>query len=197
MSETGHADSNFSAAAVYVSQDADDHVAIRRCLEGDPGAFEPIVLRYQRVLFTVALRILGDREDANDAAQNAFVKAYEKLGTFDASRRFFSWIYRILVNECLNLRRDRRTQQEVTDDLPGIGTPADALEREERCARVQKAIVALPMEYREVVVLRHFAELSYEEIGRTIGIPAGVVKSRLHTARQRLGRMLLETDSPS
>jgi RNA polymerase sigma-70 factor (ECF subfamily) len=180
---------------VYITQDADDHAAIRRCREGDSAAFESIVVRYQRILFTVALRILGDRDDASDAAQSAFVKAYEKLATFDERRRFFSWIYRILVNECLNLRRDRHIQVELADDLPGGGgTPADAFEHRETRARVQAAILALPMAYREVIVLRHFTELTYDEIASTLGVAESVVKSRLFTARQRLAQMLLAAE---
>jgi RNA polymerase sigma-70 factor (ECF subfamily) len=138
--------------------------------------------------------MLGDRDDATDAAQNAFVKAYEKLGTFDESRRFFSWIYRILVNECINLRRDRHVHEELGNDLPEHhGTPAELFERRETRVRVQAAILALPMPYREVIVLRHFADLPYDEIAGTLGVPIGVVKSRLFTARQRLAQMLFET----
>ena len=99
---------NFSPAPVYVDQDADDLALVARCRAGDTRAFEPIVERYRRVLYTVALRMLGNAEEANDVAQNAFVKAFQKLDTFDPNRRFFSWIYRILVNECLNARRDQR-----------------------------------------------------------------------------------------
>ena len=190
MSEVGNARTNFPTGSVYVPQDADDQASIRQCLDGDSAAFESIVRRYQKVLFTVALRMLGDRDDASDAAQNAFIKAYEKLRTFDRNRRFFSWLYRILVNECLNVRRSQRPHEEVTDDIVAAGTPVDVLELEERRARVQAAILALPIEYREVVVLRYFAEFSYEEIAETIGVPAAVVKSRLYTARQRLARIL-------
>ena len=111
---------------------------------------KPIVERYQRLLFTVALRMLGDHDEASDAAQNAFVKAYQKLDTFDQSRRFFSWIYRILLNECLNLRRDRRPHERLTPELATVGGPAELLEATERRRRVQAAIRALPIEYREV-----------------------------------------------
>ena len=193
MSETGKHDTNFSDGGVYISQDAEDHDAIRRCRAGDPAAFEPIVLRYQRVLFTVALRMLGDRDDASDAAQTAFVKAYEKLETFDEHRRFFSWIYRILVNECINLRRDRHVQVDPTAELPDAATPADVFEHRETSARVQAAVLALPIAYREVIVLRHFTELSYDEIADTLGVATSVVKSRLFTARHRLAQMLLGT----
>lgn len=174
-------------------QNPDDESLVRRSVGGDIEAFEILVTRYQRVLFKVALRMLGDHADANDATQAALVKAYQHLGSFDARFRFFSWIYRILLNECLNTRRSRRKheQEEVAFEMAGKETPLDALEKVERRQRVQKALLALPDDYRQVVVLRHFAELSYDEIAATLGVPATVVKSRLYTARQRLAEMLL------
>jgi RNA polymerase sigma-70 factor, ECF subfamily len=185
---------NFSQAGVYFSQDANDRDLVTRCLAGDQSAFEPLVERYHRVLFTVAVRILGDREAAADAAQNAFISAYRKLGTFDPQRRFFSWLYRILVNECLNDRRSRRSHEPLSPGLAVVDSPADLLEASERRRRVQTAILSLSPEYREVVVLRHFTGLSYEEISDALGVPAKTVKSRLHTARQRLGHLLLGED---
>jgi RNA polymerase sigma-70 factor (ECF subfamily) len=190
MSQLRKAPANFSDSRGYVSEDADDLASVRRCLDGDGAAFASIVERYQRILFTVALRMLGDEDEANEAAQNAFVKAYQKLGSFDPTRRFFSWIYRILVNDCLNTRRDGRPYEPIPSDLAAEGTPADIFEIAERRRRVQAAILALPMEYREVIVLRHFTELSYEEIGEALHVPAKTVKSRLHTARERLAAML-------
>jgi RNA polymerase sigma-70 factor (ECF subfamily) len=191
MSEVRESLVNFSTARVYISQDADDQALVNRCLAGDPAAFEGVVRRYQRVLFTVALRTLGDYDEAGDATQNAFFKAYQKLHTFDQHRRFFSWIYRILVNECLNARRDRHPHEPITPELARVGSPADILETVERRRSVQAAILELPLEYREVIILRHFAELSYDEISDALGVPARTVKSRLHTARQRLGQVLL------
>jgi RNA polymerase sigma-70 factor (ECF subfamily) len=181
---------NFLNGRVYVSQDAEDNALVERCRNGETAAFEPIVERYQRLLFTVAFRILGDYDEASDAAQNAFFKAYQKLETFDRSRRFFSWIYRILLNECLNLRRDRHPHEPLTPELAIVSSPVDLLESAERKHRVQAAVRALPIEQREVIVLRHFTELSYEEIADVLRIPAKTVKSRLHTARQRLSQML-------
>jgi RNA polymerase sigma-70 factor (ECF subfamily) len=171
--------------------DPDDAATVAKCLSGDTAAFEALVVRYQGVLFTVALRMLGNRDEATDAAQSAFVKAYERLGTYDPSFRFFSWIYRILVNECLNVIRARRPGEPVTPDLPLLEVPIDALEVDQRRAAVQAAIRALPPDYREVIVLRHFAELSYDEVAATLGIPAKTVKSRLYSARQQLGQLLL------
>jgi RNA polymerase sigma-70 factor, ECF subfamily len=181
---------NFSTDRGYMDQDADDLALVARCRAGETASFEALVNRYQRVLFTVALRMLGNHDAANDAAQNAFVKAYQKLDTFDPTRRFFSWIYRILVNECLNARRDRPPHEPLAPDLAAVGTPADLFEAAERRNRVQAAILALPMESREVIVLRHFTELSYEEIGEALHVPAKTVKSRLHTAKERLAAML-------
>jgi RNA polymerase sigma-70 factor (ECF subfamily) len=196
MSQPREPAANFSGSGVYVSQDADDLASVRRCLDGDGAAFAPIVERYQRLLFTVALRMLGNEDEANDAAQNAFVKAYQKLATFDPGRRFFSWIYRILVNECLNQRREQRPAEPISPDLAAAEEgPADLFETVERRKRVQAAILALPMEYREVIVLRHFTELSYEEIGETLHVPAKTVKSRLHTAKERLAAMLRGLDA--
>src|SRR4029079_12586109 len=98
----------FGFTGVFMTEPEDDGVCVARCLRGEPAAFEPIVRRYQRVLFSVAHRMLGNYEDALDATQNAFVRAYDGLDSYDPSRRFFSWIYRITVNECLNFRRARR-----------------------------------------------------------------------------------------
>lgn len=178
-------------------QNDDDARLVERSVGGELEAFEMLVTRYQRVLFKVAMRMLGDCEDARDATQAALVKAYQNLGSFDPRFRFFSWIYRILLNECLNARRGRRrhqhedVQEDAALEVAGNSTPLDALERIERRQRVQQALLALPDDYRQVVVLRHFAELSYDDIAATLAIPAKVVKSRLYTARQRLAEMLL------
>ena len=94
----------------------DDCLWVARCLKGEAAAFEPLVDRYQRVLFGVALRLLGNYEDAKDATQTALVKAYEHLDGFDRDQRFFNWIYRILKNECLNVLRARRPSGPVSLD---------------------------------------------------------------------------------
>ena len=167
-----------------------DEALVARCLRGEVEAFEPIVARYQRVLFNAAYRLLGDREDARDVAQAALVKAYEKLSSFDPHYRFFSWIYRIVVNEALNTRARRRPSAPLSRDVPDDGSVFETLASRERSDSVQSALLRLTAEDREVIVLRHFAELSYAEIGETLGLAEKTVKSRLHEARQRLGRML-------
>ena len=168
----------------------DDAAQIARCLAGEPDAFEPLVKRYQGPLFNVALRLLGRYDEASDATQNAFVKAYVHLDSFDPSQRFFGWIYRILKNECLNKLRSARTMEPLPPHLMAAGGPADALENTERHKALRNALMALSTEYREVIALRHFAGLSYDEIGAALGIQAKTVKSRLFSARQRLAEML-------
>ncbi len=175
-----------------MSRDEDDAELVRRCLGGDPEAFRPLVEKYERVLYNVAYRMVHDREDARDLAQGAFVKAYEKLGTYDPAFQFFSWIYRIAVNDTLNyLKRGRPFQRlEPVLELAAPGGPQDDLEARERERTVREALMALPIDYREVVVLRHFAELSYGEMSIALAIPEKTVKSRLYTARQRLAGIL-------
>jgi RNA polymerase sigma-70 factor (ECF subfamily) len=171
--------------------DTGDAAAVARCLGGQQDAYEAIVTRYQRGLFNVALRMLGNYEDARDATQNAFVKAYEHLDSFDPEQRFFNWLYRILKNECLNVLRARRPSQPVSLDMPSA-RGADPVEARERHQAIQTALMTLSTEYREVVVLRHYTDLSYDEIGAALGIPATKVKSRLYTARQQLGELLMD-----
>ena len=170
----------------------EDVLAVARCLQGDSAAFEAIVRRYERVLFGVARRMLGNYEDALDATQNAFIRAYEGLDQFDPERRFFSWIYRIAINECLNARRARRPDDPLPEEMeaPAEGSPFAGVEKAERSLVIDAALGRLSEDHRLVVVLRHFADLSYGEISDAIGVPEKTVKSRLFDARQRLGELL-------
>lgn len=149
------------------------------------------------MLFNLAMRTVGNFDDAEDVTQSAFVKAYRNLATYDPRHRFFSWIYRITLNEALNLRSARRPQDSVPESL--VSPAPDALEeldRQERLARLAAAISALPDLYRRVVELRHRSELSYREIAEALDIPEKTVKSRLFTARRRLAESLAATEPP-
>jgi len=168
----------------------DDNEIVAQCLARRTAAFEPLVARYQRPLFNLAFRMLGSRDQAIDATQNAFVKAYQHLDSFDSTKRFFSWIYRILKNECLNALRDRRPGEPLPLDLAAVGGPGDEFERRERRTAVQAALRDLTDEHREVILLRHFTELSYEEIAAALDIPVKTVRARLYTARRRLAMLL-------
>lgn len=176
---------------MYLQVGADDEDGlIGRCLEGDRAAFEPLVERYYRPLFGVAVRLLGSRDEAQDVTQIAFLKAYTALATCDRRRRFFSWIYRILVNECLNALRARRPMQGIDERMPAPVPAVDLLEAAETRRRVRKALLQLPEAQRDVILLRHFAEMRYEQMAEALGVPEKTVKSRLFSARQRLCELL-------
>lgn len=168
----------------------DDSEIVTSCLSGDVDAFGALVERYQRVVYNLALRMLGNPEDARDAAQTAFLRAWQNLARFDRQRRFFSWIYRIAMNECLNQIDRRRRVEPVDADLAGADDPAERVEARETSEQIDKALQALTLEHREVVVLRHFVDMSYDEIAEALLIPEKTVKSRLYEARQRLCAIL-------
>lgn len=171
---------------------ADDHGLVVRCQAGDPRAREELVIAYERIVYTVALRMTGDREEAHDVTQAVFLKVFRHLDSFDPRRRFFSWIYRIAVNESIDHRRARRDEAGLDE---AYEDPAD---RPDRCAErtemadlVQAALMELSESDREVLVLQHWLGRSLAEIGEALAIPERTVKSRLFEARRRLGRILL------
>ena len=164
---------------------------VSRSLDGDADAYGELVTMHQRVLYNVALRMTGNREDAQDVTQIAFIKAYRSLASFDRSRKFFSWVYRILWNETLNLIQRRPRLEPLDDEMPGVQvSPDHESEERETSGLIQEAIQELPADYRQVILLRHFAQLSYQEMSRVIELPEKTVKSRLFTARRLLATIL-------
>ncbi len=177
-----------SAASPVVGSEDGEEALLDRCLAGDRGAFGQLIDRYQRVLFNVSLRMVGNREDAQDITQTAFLKAYENLGTFDRRHKFFSWVYRIMINESLNhLSKTRRTEPLDESLQSGARGPDEECSQNRLRETIQAALLDLSPDYRQVIVLRHFAQLSYEEMSEALDVPEKTVKSRLHTARQLLG----------
>jgi RNA polymerase sigma-70 factor (ECF subfamily) len=171
----------------------DDTMLVEACLRGDRNAFDELVDRYEGPLFSAAYRITGSIEDAMDATQNSFVNAYEKLHTFDPTYRFFSWIYRIAVNQSLNLVDRRRDQTTLEDDAPAAAPdPSEVFDSTEIRGQLKRALLELEPFYRTVIVLKHLEGFSYREIGELLDIPEKTVKSRLFTARQRLRVILTE-----
>ncbi len=174
-----------------VAADERDRALVAGFLAGRRDAAAELVERYHKRLYTVALRMTGNVQDAEDITQTVFLNAFAKLGTYDAKYRFFSWIYRMAVNESLNcLKRRRHT---VTIDELGLRAPGAAADSATEAEdRVEKALMSLKPDDRAVVVLSHFASFSYEEIAAVLGVPAKTVKSRLFTARDRLRAALTE-----
>lgn len=161
----------------------DDASAIEKCKKGKPEAFRFLVERYQRQAVGHAVAILGNREDAQDAVQEAFVDAFRAINRFDAARRFYPWFYVLLRHRCFKMTARRRPAEDVeeTEILHAqAGVPP-----EERFA-LEKALLSLPAEDCEIIVLKYFDGLSYEELAEHLQIPHGTVMSRLFYARKQL-----------
>jgi RNA polymerase sigma-70 factor (ECF subfamily) len=167
----------------------DDHSYVRDALAGEVDAFAVLVRRHDRVVYNVAYRITRDREEARDVTQTVFVRAFESLSRFDFRSRFFSWIYRIAVNESIRASgRKRRIADAAMDDLDFV-VDSDAesgLESRERSTVIRSALLALRADDRALLTLRHYLQYSYRDIGGVLGIAEKTVKSRLFTARARL-----------
>jgi len=170
----------------------DDRTLVRRCREGDRAAFGELVVRYQKPVYNAALRLLHQPEDARDVAQTAFLKAFEHLADYDPRFKFYSWIYRIAINEALNALSARKALGEVSgeeaDEAPG---PEQRVAGEQLNRAIEDALMRIKPELRAVIVLRHFMYLSYQDMGEILQVPEKTVKSRLHSARQLLRERLL------
>lgn len=172
----------------------DDEDLVRACLKGEEGAFETLLRRYEKPVYNVALRMVGNPEDARDISQTAFLKAYRSLGTYDPHYKFSSWVCRIAVNEALNLVERRRPAEPVDETLPDPGAgPAETLDGNDLSRALQRNLMRLGADLRAVIILRHLLGCTYRDIAQVVGVPEKTVKSRLFSARQRL-RELLEAD---
>ncbi len=175
-----------------VEQQDEDLRLVLQSREGNRDAFAALVKKYQTPMFNVALRMMSDRDEAEEIVQEAFVRAYEALGSFDVRYRFFSWLYRILTNHAVDVLKRGKRRESLSPDLPANDlSPEELHEESEVAASVQNAVYQLPVDYRAVIVLRHFQELSYEEIGQILSIPEKRVKSRLFSARMLLRETLV------
>jgi RNA polymerase sigma-70 factor (ECF subfamily) len=171
---------------------------VERFRRGDREAFAELVVRYQGPVYNAAFWVVRRAEDASDVSQTAFLKAAERIDDYDPRFKFFSWLYRIALNEALNLVRDRGREEELDEatDLPApfADGPEERLQAAQRGARVQAALMKLSTRDRVVVSLRHFSELSYAEIADVLDVDEKTVKSRLFEARQRLRVLLGDTE---
>jgi RNA polymerase sigma-70 factor (ECF subfamily) len=179
-----------------------DEQLVERALDGDGDAFGEVVRRWERKIYALAYGILGSVEDARDAAQETFIAAYRNLQGFRGEAKVSSWLHRIAVNQCITRQRRARVRAETgfEDEIKATGehflasahaSPAGATESEERAEAVRRAVAALPTELREVVLMKEFEELTFQEIADALRIPLSTVKSRLYTALKQL-RMRLE-----
>ena len=174
--------------------EATERELVRLARRGDTAAFDQLVVHHQRVVFNIAYRMTGNRQEAEDVAQETFVKAYQALDRFDPQRPFAPWLYRIATNTALNWIKRRRPEMELSEgvlltDPSAPGPEAQAIAAD-TSARLRAAIATLPPNYRAAIELRHFQGLSYQEMSESLGVPLSDVKSWLFRARRRLRKML-------
>jgi len=168
-----------------------DQELVRGCLSGDERCVRDLLDRYEKPVFNLALRVAGNRDDAEDITQAAFIKIYENLSTYDPRRKFFSWMYRIALNEALNFQRARKETTALPDEIEADDTNIqDSLEHDEHTEHIETALLAIHEDLRSVVVLHYFSGCSYADISYILDIPERTVKSRLYEARARLRRLL-------
>jgi RNA polymerase sigma-70 factor, ECF subfamily len=167
----------------------DEAGLLGRLRAGDPRAFEQLVTRYQHRVFGVALRMLGSRAEAEEIAQETFLRAHRALGEFRGEARLSTWLYAIASRLCLNRLASGARRHEQGDEVAVLRQPAEGadaaavLELQELQAALHEAIAALPDDRRIVVVLRDVEGLAYEEIAEVLGLPLNTVRTRLHRAR--------------
>ena len=176
------------------SERIDEEEIIRRCLAGERDAYATLVDRYRSMAYTVAFRIVGDMDEANDLAQEGFIAAYMNLRRFRFGSRFSTWLCSIVVNKCRDHLRTRKDVVPV-DDLSSFRAPVSAdpertASAGEASAILQAALNALPPEYREVLVLKHIEGWDYSEIAEVLGASVGALKVRAHRGREMLKGLL-------
>ncbi|WP_224246860.1 RNA polymerase sigma factor [Hyalangium gracile] len=186
----------------------DDLTLVKRVRSGDQRAFKLLVERYQRKVYAVALGMLKDKEEAMDVSQEAFVKVYKYLDHFKGDASFYTWLYRITVNICIDIIRKRAgaggESVEFDETLPmdvseanigalgsRLGTnPQKSALRRELAEKIQEALAAVPEKHRAILLLREMEGMSYEDLSRTLDIPKGTVMSRLFHARAKVQKIL-------
>jgi RNA polymerase sigma-70 factor (ECF subfamily) len=204
----GAAAATLAAESVVASRGDEEARFIAQLVARDEQAFSALVRAYEQRVFALILRMLGNRAEAEDLAQEVFVQVFKAIGTFRSESKLSTWIYRIAINLCKNRRKYLRVRHtsdqdelDAHEERPATTSPATAAQvdrpDEMMAGRqveriVQRAILALEPTFRECLVLRDVEELSYEEIGQITGLPEGTVKSRIHRARAQLKELVEE-----
>jgi RNA polymerase sigma-70 factor (ECF subfamily) len=188
-------------------QDLSDEKLLALAVESEPDAFGEVVRRWERKIFALCFGMLGREDDARDAAQETFVAAYRNVGNFRGEAKVSSWLHRIAVNQCLTTKRRAKTRSEEFLDeenheeervfvAAASYSPSSQTEQAERNVLVRQAVGSLPIDLRQVVVMKEFEEMTFQEISDTLEIPLSTVKSRLYTAlkqlRSKLERLPME-----
>ncbi len=184
----------------------EEQIIIRRVLDGDSNAFEKLLLDNQTNVYNLSLKMLGNPEDAMDASQEAFLRAFRSLDSFQGDSRFSVWLYRLTSNVCIDILRKKRRRTEVSltvvndeDEESELEIPDErfspdaVLDKSERVRAVREGLQKLPEEYRRILTLREISGMSYEELADTLELELGTVKSKLFRARKKLCSILMES----
>ena len=183
-----------------------DEIIVERALTGDAEAFGEIVRRWERRIFALTYGMLGREEDARDATQETFLAAFRNLRGFRGEAKVSSWLHRIAVNQCISRQRRSKVRSESSLDeeqetgsstfaMPLSYSPARVAEGRQETVAVRRAINSLPIELRQVVVMKEFEELTFREISEALDLPLSTVKSRLYTALKQLQMRLQKFES--
>lgn len=175
----------------------DEHILINQIIEGDTRAFSVLVDRYKGMIFTLCIRMLKQREEAEEVAQDTFVKMYRSLTYFKGDSKFSTWLYRIAYNACLDrIKKNRKYLNDVEineitiNQIKTIDNALERLERKEQVQAIQKCIAKLPSEDAAILTLYYFEELTLKEISEIIGITANSIKVKLFRCRKKLAQIL-------
>jgi RNA polymerase sigma-70 factor (ECF subfamily) len=178
-----------------------EQVWVEQARRGDQRAFGLLVEAYQKPVFNLAYRMLGNLHEAEDAAQETFLRAYARLGQYNLDHKFSTWLFAIANHHCIDRLRKRRTTLVSIDDNPvlenmegDVPLPEGLALARERSAEIQRLLDRLEPEYRQPLVLRYWEDLSYEEIAATLEITVAAVKSRLFRARQQIAKLYAERE---
>ena len=187
------------------NQITSDWELMRLTAEGDRAAFKQLVEKYQKAVLNLGYRFLGNREEAEDTAQEVFLRVYNSAKRYRPEAQFTTWLFRIATNTCLNVLRHRKRLQEVplesssdgTEQISGVNVPAPEhtrpdmhMEQEERNRIIEESIASLPPNQRMAVILKRFEDLSYQEIAKVLNTSVSAVESLLFRAKQTLKKKL-------
>lgn len=174
----------------------DEALIIKRAQEGDLDAFSELMSAYKKLIYNLCLRTLNDRGEAEDAAQEAFIKIYRGLKTYNGSSKFSTWALKISSNVCIDMIRKRKAQTVPIEDyeINDEHTPEKAFISSETRNDVKQAVQSLPEKYRVMIVYYHFMNLSYQEISNILNEPMTIVKNRMYRARLMLKESLLKRE---
>jgi len=176
----------------------EEQTLIRLCQAGDPNAFETLLANYEKIIYNLAFKYFGNHHDASDVGQEAMVRIYQKIKDFNGNSSFKTWLYRVVVNLCMDELRRRKNQSHSLDELKEQGfepataydSPEEAAELSEKSAMIQEILQMLPDEQRTILILKDIEGLEYTEIAYVLGCNMGTVKSRLSRAREAFRKKL-------